>query len=133
MEEDLVAHLLADTALAALVGPRINWLKRPQADALPAISLQVASAPHTYTMKGREPLVGRLVQMDVWASTYASKTAVKRALIAALTGAKTGALRGGFLENERETTEDQDGPDASGSTTYFRHSLDVRVWAVDAS
>jgi hypothetical protein len=132
MEQELVDRLLATAGLTALVGNRIDWLKRPQGSALPAIVMQVVSAPYTYTMQGRTRLVGRLVQIDIWASAYPSMKAVGRALVAATDGPHEAPIQGLFIEGERETREGQDGPDSSGSTDFFRTSFDVRVWSEDA-
>ncbi len=126
MEEALPAYLVAH--LTALIGERVDWLLRPQGEALPSVSLQTISAPPEYHMDGRDDLQGDLVQIDVWASTFASLRQVERALTAALDGPFDAPITEAFIENRRETTEAQDGPDATGSTTFFRASLDVRVW-----
>lgn len=128
MEEALRTFLLANAGLAALVGTRITWLTRPQGSALPAVTLQVVSAGRGYTMQGREGLVGRLVQMDCWATSYASMKATERALVAALDGLKTDPFQGAFIESDGESHEAGDAADAQGSTDYFRARLDVRVW-----
>lgn len=128
MEDALRTFLLADPGLSALIATRVVWLRRPQGSALPSITLQIVSGDHEYTMAGREGLVGSLVQMDIWAATYASMKDVERALIAALDNLKSAPFQGGFIESQRESSEAQDGPDASGSTDYFRSSLDIRVW-----
>ena len=128
MESALRTFLLASAGLTALVGTRIVWLRRPQGSPLPSITLQVVSGAPDYTMAGRVGLVGRLVQMDVWAATYESMKNVEAALILALDDLTTDPFQGAFIESQRESAEDQDGPDATGSTTYFRSSLDVRIW-----
>ena len=133
MEEALRALLLANTALAALVGRRIDWLERPQGKALPAITLQVISAPRRYTFKGRAPTVTRLVQIDIWGSTYATMKAASRAAVTALDEFTTAGFHGVFIEGERETSERRDGPDAAKSTSIFRTSLDVRAVFTDAA
>lgn len=127
MEELLRARLLGNTALAALVATRIVWLQRPQGASLPGITLQVVSAPRTYTMAGPVGFLGYLVQVDVWGNSYASMKAVARAAVAALHTMKAAPLQA-FIENEDETFESQDGPDAAGSTSFYRTRLDVRVW-----
>ena len=128
MKSDLSAYLLAATSLTALVSSRIKWLLRPQGSGLPAITLQTASAPRGYTMRGREGLVGYLVQFDIWGSTYAQTQAVLAALLPVLDGMTTLPFKMAFVENERESFEPQEGPDATASTDIFRTSLDVRVW-----
>lgn len=128
MEEALRAALLAQTALANLVSNRIYWLQRPQGSALPSITLQVVSGAPDYHMDGRDDLVGKLVQIDIWASTYSTMKPIERALIATLDALRGGPFWGAFIQSQRETTEAQDGPDATGSTTYFRSSTDARIW-----
>jgi hypothetical protein len=128
MKSELVAYLLATAGLSALVSTRIDWLKRPQGESLPAITLQTASAPRDYTMQGRVGLVGYLIQMDVWGSTYKQTQDVLAALIPALDELDEAPFQGAFIENERESTEAQDGPDASTSTDFYRTSLDVRIF-----
>jgi hypothetical protein len=123
MEEQLVDFLLADTTLAALVGTRINWLLRPQGAGLPAVSLQLASSAREYTMAGREGLVGYLVQIDVWAASFKSMKQVSRAIVAALDDLSTGSFQGAFIESERDTVETDE-----AATTFFRGSIDARVW-----
>lgn len=128
MKSELVAYLLADLDLGTLVSTRIDWLKRPQADDLPAMTLQTASAPRDYTMRGRVGLVGYLVQIDIWGSTYKQTQDVLGALIPALDALDDAPFQGAFIENERESVEAQDGPDDIGSTDFFRTSLDVRIF-----
>ena len=43
MEEALVAYLLANAGLTAIVGNRINWTTRPQGAAVPAVVLTKVS------------------------------------------------------------------------------------------
>jgi hypothetical protein len=128
MEEVLIALLLGDAALGGLVAKRINWLKRPQAAALPAIVLQNISAMRGYTLAGADGLTGYLVQIDAWASSFTSLKAVERALKALLSGAHDGQISAVFIENQRETVEPADGPTAGGATDLYRTSLDCRVW-----
>jgi hypothetical protein len=128
MEEALRAHLLANAAVAALVGTRITWLQRPQGSALPAITLQGVSTRRDHTLEGRDGLVGRLVQIDVWATTYATMKDIQRALISALDGPFADPIHVALVENERETLEAA----AAGGTDLFRASVDVRAWFSEA-
>lgn len=128
MEEDLRAALVADAALAALVGRRINWLTRPLGSSLPAVVLQVISAPETSSNDGPDDLLPYLVQIDCWGETYLSAKTVARAVRAVCVALKTAPLRAGFIENKRDGFEPGDGPQADGAVNFFRVSLDVRVW-----
>lgn len=40
MEEDLIHLLLTDAAVKTEVSDRVHWAKRPQASALPSITVQ---------------------------------------------------------------------------------------------
>lgn len=131
MEAALTAALLADAGLKAAVKGRIDWLLRPQGSKTPAISLQFISANVDYRMDGRDRLVGRLVQMDVWAGSFSDLVKTRDALVAALDAMVGGSIRAAFIETERHTREAQDGPDTVGAISFFRASLDVRVWSVD--
>lgn len=128
MEEQLRAFLLANVALTALVGSRITWAARPQATALPALALHLISGPRDYHMKGRTNLIGYLVQVDCWAGSYGAAKAVGRAAEAALASLTTAPFQAAFIENERASFEEGEGPDASGASDFYRTSLDVRVW-----
>ena len=132
MEEALIAALLANAGLTAFVDDRIDWLKRPQASSLPAITLQVASSPYSYTLNGRDTLTDRLVQIDIWGSTYASMKATARAVRLALDELNAVPMVA-FIENERETHEGRDDPGNDGSTDFFRTSIDARIWSDDAA
>lgn len=127
MEELLREALLANTALTALVGQRVTWLDRPQGSALPAVTLQIAAGARSYTMSGPVGLIAFVIQVDVWGGTYKSMKQVSRALIDALHSLKTAPLQA-FIDSESETSERQDGPDATSSTTFYRTRLDCRVW-----
>lgn len=127
MEELLQAYLASNATLTALVSKRVNWLLRPQGSPLPAVALQIAAGPRSYTMSGPADLIPYVVQIDVWAANHKSMKQVSRAVVAALHELKTPPLQA-FVDGEDETTERQDGPDASSSTTFFRTRLDTRVW-----
>ncbi len=128
MEEALVAVLLADAALAAIVGPRITWQVRPQGDALPAIVLQRVSGARDYAMEGPTGLVQSRVQMDCWSVTYASALAVARALRNLLSGLRTEAggteLQGCFIDLERHSFE----KDGEAAQAFHRVMIDFQIW-----
>jgi hypothetical protein len=127
MEEDLVARLLANTSLAALVGNRIVWIERPQGQALPSVTLQVISAGRDYHMKGASGLAGTRVQIDCWGASYASAKAVSRALIAAIEpSAQHGNTRfsAAFLESGTDFPPE----DIAGGTRVYRVKMDWIIW-----
>jgi hypothetical protein len=136
MEEDLVAKLLADEGLAALVGARIYWLDRPQADALPSITLQVISPGRTYTYAGATGLNGPRVQVDCWGASYLSAKQIARALVAAI---EAPATQGGtwfsaaFLESASDLPpEDLPAKQPGGTSKVYRVTMDFIIWNAPA-
>jgi len=130
MEAALIAKLLASVSVTALVGQRINWVRRPQGDALPCIVLhRIDGAPDVHH-GGRSGLVQSRVQVDCWGSSYGSAKAVARAVENAIT-AQTftqGATRFDviLIADERDTTFDE-------TTPLFRTSLDLMIQSANAS
>ncbi len=125
--EDLTAAFTGFGPLAALVGRRIQWLTRPQAAALPAIVLQLVSAPRDYTMTSRVGLVGYLVQVSCWSDTHLGAKAVAAAVIALADSLTAAPFQGAFVENEREGFETLSSPQPNAQATgLYRTDLDIR-------
>lgn len=127
MEEDFSAYLLAQTALTALVEQRINWNTRPQASALPAVTLQVISAVPQNDQCGADLLHESRVQIDVWANTFASVKAVSRAVLAAVSGLSF-SHNGTAFEIYVESAVDETEQASTGSATIHRTRIDVLIW-----
>ena len=125
MEGALLARLMADAAVAALVGTRVYWEDRPQEDALPAITLQVIPSKRVQHMTGFQRLQLTRVQMDVWAESYESKKAVAEAAIAAVTPRAT---VGGVRFDRAIIDRDGDLPARAGETSIRRRSIDLGIW-----
>ncbi|QDP57386.1 MAG: hypothetical protein Unbinned3696contig1008_64 [Prokaryotic dsDNA virus sp.] len=127
MEEALSAYLLADAGLTALVGNRVNWNARPQAQASPSVVLTRVGGTRDYMMAGASGLVDSRIQIDCWGKTYGSAIGVSRAVAAALSGLQTtiGGIRlhGSFLDSERQSYEQ-----GSGGEDFHRVSLDFIIW-----
>lgn len=125
MEAALIAQLLATTGITALVGNRINWARRPQGSALPAIVLHRIDGSPDYHLTGSSGLVESRVQVDCWGLSYGSAKAVARAVEAAVSAARftRGAIRFDaiLIVDERDTTFDE------GNVPIFRTSLDLQV------
>lgn len=127
MEEDLIARLLADSGLAALVANEINWIDRPQGDALPSVTLQIITSGRSYNFKGVNGLAGTRVQMDCWGGTYAAAKAVSRAVTTAIEPPVThgGTVFGAsFLDNAPDFPPE----DLAGGVTAFRVKMDWIIW-----
>jgi len=128
MEEALMLALRADAALAALVGGRIDWGARPQADAVPAVTLHLVDSPKSHTMRGRETLTQSRVQIDCFGGDYFEAKFVARAVSAAIDALKAEPLRCFLLDERDDDFTLADGPDASGASEIHRTIIDVRVW-----
>jgi hypothetical protein len=127
MEEDLVARLLGDDDLSALVADRINWIERPQAGSLPSITLQVITSGRSYHMKGADGTAGTRVQADCWGRSYLEAKKVSRALTAAMEQAGVqGSTRfsAAFLDNASDFPPE----DLPGGTKAYRVNMDWIVW-----
>lgn len=126
MEADLIARLLADSGLSALVGNRITPIERPQDEGLPAITLFRVSPGRSYTFGGASGSHGTLMQFDVWAASLMTAKQVMTALIAVL---EQPATVGGtvfemsFLQSERDSSDD-----VPGVGTITRKSVDFLIW-----
>jgi hypothetical protein len=130
MEAALIAKLLATAGVTALVSTRINWSRRPQGAALPAIVLHRVSGTPDVHHAGASGLVVSRVQVDCWAASYGSAKAVARAVETAIT-AQTftqGATRFDviLIDSERDDSTDE-------TTPLFRTSLDLMVHHANAS
>lgn len=122
-EGALRARLTGASAVTSIVGQRIYWVERPQATALPAITLQIIDDPREQMMAGFQSRLFMLVQVDVWAPSYATAKAGKEAVIAALTpkmtanGIKFGTATNIAARDLSERTETQ---------FIYRSSIDFR-------
>jgi hypothetical protein len=127
MEEDLVARLLANAGLSALVGVQINWLDRPQAGALPAVTLQMISPGRDYTYAGALNTAATRVQGDSWGRSYLEAKQVSRALVAAIEPA---GLQGGTRFGASFVDSGSDFPpeDMPGGTKVYRVTTDFIIW-----
>ncbi len=123
MEGALRARLVAAAPVAALVGARIYWTERPQASALPAVTLQVIDDEREQHMKGVQGMQSTLVQIDAWAATYASGKALKEAIIAALLPANSsnGVNFGRSFVRSRDLSE------RTETQFIFRQSMDFTI------
>ena len=86
----LRARLVAAAPVIALVAQRVYWVDRPQAAALPAITLQTITELREHHFLGLDGLDMSRVQIDCWSTTYSNAQAIKEAVLAALIPENTG-------------------------------------------
>lgn len=111
----------ANTAAAS----RVYWVDRPQASALPAVTLQIISDLRPQHLKGFNPLRDTRVQFDCWGSSYSEVTALKEAVLAAVVPENTSngiRFDRAIIDGERDLGE--------RTETQFIHraSFDLVVW-----
>jgi len=128
MEEALVTLLLADGTLSGLVGTRINWGVRPQANStLPAIVLNRITGVRDYSLDGPTNLISSTVQCDCYGQSYGSAKQAARALMGVVNGYDQTASGVQFqrisIESERDTNETE-----SPGRYLFRCSIDIAIW-----
>jgi len=84
--EALIARLAADPGVAALAGPRIYWLVRPQGmpDDLPALVLQIISEERLQHLKGWQDMFEARLQVAALALRYSQSRQLAEAAIGAL-------------------------------------------------
>ncbi|RHZ91360.1 DUF3168 domain-containing protein [Cereibacter sphaeroides] len=119
MEEALRALLLDVPAVAALVGPRVNFGRHPQGEPLPALVLTTVSDREGLTLAGPDGLQRARVQIDCYAESYGAAKQLSRAVRAVLHGHSGGGFQGVFLDGARDLREPGD-----DTGRPFRVSLD---------
>lgn len=127
METQLRARLKADSAVAAIVGTRINWGVRPQGEAYPSLVLTLVSDGRPQSMGGLIECRETLVQFDCYGTTRAQAAALREAVIAAITPAATvSGVK--FIRSFVDTVRNLDAHTDTG--IVFRDSVDARVWHI---
>jgi hypothetical protein len=128
VEEALRAFLRGTTALSDLVSRRIEWDALPQKAGMPAITLTEVAGARQYTMKGRDRLVGYLIQIDCWGLSRKACRDAALAVVAACDAPPSDPLVRLFVEAQRSAKD----PGVGGEPDFYRTSLDTRVWATEA-
>lgn len=123
MEEDFRTLIRASSAVAALVGARVNWGAHPQGEPLPGIVLNMISGDTPRHMQGQGGMLSSRVQVDCYALTIDAAKQVSRAVIAALSGYRGGGFRAVFHAGTRDSREGG----ANEAERPFRVSLDFET------
>jgi hypothetical protein len=127
MKEALVAILLADSAIAALVSDRVYWNLRTQGKALPAITLHVVSDNLVHFYQGAGGHFVSRVQIDAFGRTNAAMDQLSQAVITALAGRRyiqnSVEFQGIFYRNGRDLTEEG----RTEADRIYRFSLDFEI------
>jgi hypothetical protein len=131
-EEDLRAKIADDPAVAEIAArASIAWGDRPQASALPGITLDLIFDARPQHMTGFQELRGTQVQVDCWSLDRLEARNLKEAVIAAVaTVATVGDTRFGrsFVDRSTSGWERTD-----ASAIVYRERIDFTVWHAAAS
>jgi hypothetical protein len=130
MEQAITQKLISSGPVTTLVGTspaRIQWDRRPQAAALPSITLTNISGAPLYSDEGSTGLVMRRVQIDCWADDSTEAKSLARAVSSCLrqpfmTSAAF-TFSGVFPENTIDFTEQE-----QGDKPIYRRMLEYEFW-----
>lgn len=120
----LVAHLVADSALTALVGSRVWPIALAQTPTLPAVTYRRISVTSEHDRSSRRADLARVrYQFDCWASTFDGARAVAVALkdaLGTLTNASDPMISHALTINELD--------DVEPTTNRWRVIIDAHVY-----
>lgn len=123
-ESSLRAYLIAQPAIAALIGTRFYPVRLPQDPTLPAITYQTIAGGEGTTHEGASGLARTRVQFDCWASTKGQVLALAKALRDALA-----TVNPGWMGAER--INDMDVPESE--PVLWRRMVEYRFWYEEVS
>lgn len=129
MEEALIAHLLGDSALTAVVGTRIHPVSIPQASLFPAIAVTRIDGAPLYADEGEVGLADPRIHIDCWGATYKDVKLIARKVVSRMNGLGLFLVNGvqfrsAILEVERDFREE-----GTNAAEYrYRVNLDFVIW-----
>jgi hypothetical protein len=126
IESGLLAFLVGNTGLTALVGTRIYPLRVPEGAALPALVYYKISGPSEHSKDGDMNLNHPRFQFTAWANKYGDAKAVGTAVTSALNAFANGSSMGGIVVAQIIVENDTDLHDPQ--TLEFGASLDATIW-----
>jgi hypothetical protein len=125
MSFEIALRTRAKSPAVMAIAKSVEWVKRPQGGAYPAIVLQVVSAPMAQTMKAFQAKQYARVQIDVFALDAAAKAAARDAVIAALE--RREAVGGIAFERIRDVSV-RDLSEQGDTQFIHRDSIDAVFW-----
>lgn len=127
MELDLRNYLLAHSAVIAILGSRIHWVRSTQGIVRPNVILHRIAGNRDTTNDGPSGAVASRVQADCLALDFETAKSAAAAIEAALSGMRgpygSTDFQGCFLDAERTGEEDSSTPDK-----LLRISLDFIIF-----
>ncbi len=119
-----MALLLADSALAALIGTRLYAGILPQSALMPAVVYALVSGVPQVAHDGPDGLERSRIQVDAWDDDYPGSVAVANAVKAVVNGVRTSKGGTNFDSFQVVGAFDLYEPE----TARFRRLIDVLVW-----
>ena len=136
VEQAVVEHLLADAAVAAIVGARGYQLRLPQSPTYPAFRVQMIGEPKIYQLRGGVNLWNSRIQTDAFADVtsggdpYAAAADLADAIDDALAGRKfTDGGTPPDIQVDVSKRIDRRPLDEPGEIGVVRMLQDYSVWA----
>lgn len=117
IEQAFYAVIVADPAVAAVVGQRIHHMTRPENEVGGAIVYQRISTAPVTSLNGDSGLDAVRLQVSCWAATHADSMALAELVRAAVKAAPNLQATTAMLINDRD--------DATGNR---RTVLDLNLW-----
>ena len=127
IEEALVAHLLAQTGLTALISRRFFYEELPQDTILPAVTCIKISDIKDHTLTGQSELERPTYQFTAWASTKAGARAVAEQIKLTLSDYQgtMGGITVQKIELQTEMSSLEKSPD--GTTKVYFEDLEYQI------
>lgn len=126
----LRAFLLADAAIAAVIGTRMYPGKLPQGMVLASIVYTLASDPGDYHHEGPSGLAHPRYQVDAWAPTLDAATSLANLIKSRLDGYSGAMGSGAALVNVQGVFRDASGggEEFDDSAKLWRNRRDYLIW-----
>lgn len=130
MEEQIIAALLADPDVSALVGNKVYPGRVPQGVLPPAIVFNTVASVPEYADGGEIGLTESSIQIDCWAETYGSAKVISRAVSKLLSGKwfTAGDVEFQFVLQDSARDLSTDSVRVNQADYYYRAMLEFTVW-----
>lgn len=122
LEEAIVAALIADAGVNALIGGRVYHIQKPAKPVYPAITYERISTVPDLTLDGPSTFTEVTIEIDCWGAGIAEARALAEAVKTLLNG-HMGDLQGVLIQYARMVNQD-DFADIDGDFKVRRVSLD---------
>lgn len=127
-ETALAGRLLTPVAGPTNAAGRVDWNRRPQASALPAITIEGISDPRPQVMRKRQSTRPTRVQVTCWGATKAQAVAVREQAVREIEAARQ---FGGVTFQRAVELFVRALFDRQGDDEFYQEIIDVTLWHDD--